>query len=441
VLYVIEDLFVLLTQSKSTVREHVFKLGYPIIDLTSSDLGSIQYFIYAIVSLNPSQSQINFLLSVAVAFLFLPFPSSKENPLLNTSDEIHTFIQRRHMLLLAISKIAPHVQDEKLQPELINSLNLCISDPSIDNKRIILQIYQNLNISDIKSIRKIEEIVLGILINYSELEKEAMECWSWCITRYIGSVMSDISEEYLDIDSLRSSVVDFFDEAVARNHMNLVNSTLRGLKDVEESDFYRYVMNRILSHLVSDSNAEMYRFALEILCELNAEELGYYLHIIEAIKEKICDMDKISPVILQYLASQVPNRPPVMSTLISSIISIFTYRKSAGELNENEALILSEALKLLLTVFKYSNTKDRILGHIVTILMSMYLSSTPVPLIKGVTRAINQLIIVCPNQFKQFVINLPEHEKKYMENMLRNELSSSTIAQGPTIKLKFKILD
>jgi len=55
--------------------------------------------------------------------------------------------------------------------------------------------------------------------------------------------------------------------------MNLVNSTLKGLKDVEESDFYRFVMNRISSDLVSDSNADLYRFALEILCELNEEEL------------------------------------------------------------------------------------------------------------------------------------------------------------------------
>ena len=434
-------MFVLLTQSRNTVKDHVFKLSYPIIDGTSNDLGYIQYFIYALMVLSPSTDETNFLLSVAVAFLFLPFPSSRENPLLTSSEEIHAFVQRRKMLLLAISKMAPNIQDDKLQSELINSLNLCISDPSIDNKRIILQIYHNLAISEIKSIRKIEEIILGILINYTELEKEAMECWSWCVSRYKDSVNSDICEEYLDIDSLRSSVIDFFDEALARSHMSLVKSTLGSFKSIEETEFYRYVMNRILSKLVSGSNGEMYKFALEILCEMNCDELGYYLHILEAVKEKICDMDKVCPCILQYLASQVPNRPPIINVLISSIIMIFTYKKQSGELNENEAMILSEALKLLLTVFKYSSNKEMILGNIVTILLSMYLYQTPVPLIKGVTRAINQLLTVCPHQFKQVVMNLPEHEKKYLENMIRNELSSGNSLQveQPTIKLQIKL--
>ncbi|CAG9321456.1 unnamed protein product [Blepharisma stoltei] len=437
---IVTDMSVIFTQPKLTLKSYEFVLGHQVVDQDHPKMGKIEVLVYALAYLADSESPyLAMLIADIYIFLFLPYNASRESAQFKNQLEVDYFMHRRKQILKALQLIISYIKDSRVIKEVISGLELCAKVPDIEHKKIVLKICSGICSDDAENVKTIEKLITVIKEMHKEIEKECMESWSWCAIQYSEILQNEGLDEHTDVTQYMKNMAIFFEEAIKGNYIEIVKETIEKIWTQAETfeDFKGKIANKVIASLIKIEN---YEVVIDFLVKRNIEDLSYFSGAINELGEILREFSQRSIKITSHLSQFIATSPPVLPHLIPHIFSIFQLKKNS-EFSTYETNMQSEALKILLLLFKNSPDKNKALRSIIPMILSLYSSQTTLPLIKTVTKALQHLAATCSAAFKEIILSLPDHEKKFLEKQLisSQQVGPAVASSQPTITLQLKL--
>ena len=379
-----------------------------------------------------------YLMAVCTRLLFVPFKTF-ETSTFSTQKCVDRFLRRRISLLTTLKGTLTPETSDQLFEEVAQCLSYVAKDPSLEIKSKVLEICEILipKVTDVHTVRDMENLILKLHIHYSALHTLTVKAWAACVQQYISFLKDDVLDEYSDMESFKVSIFDFCKEAAKlRAEGELGRMVGVVVKETLEKDLKRAICEDCLMFVWTTWPAEdSTPFLLRTLSTLPAC-LDLVPCLLRELRSAISKRDRRAAGIMGQLARHTTLFPHFSK----EIVAVFTMRKEE-ELNEEETLVVSEAIKIVLLLYKQSANRDSVVSSLLPLLISAYYKHTPPALIKTVTQALQYFISSSPLPCRDFLGQLPEHEKNYLKEVLSKKSEPDAVAaskaQG-SIQLKIK---
>ena len=415
----VTDLGVIFTQPKYLLKEHNFMLGYQILEQDHPQMGNIDIFVLALAH---QDQDIRMILAFCYSFLFLPYSAGRESHEFQSQQEIDLFLDRRLNLLRALDLLLPQLEDQTCIAEILEGLMLCAEVPHLTHKALVLSCCRHLSRLDLKQVAAIEQFVLANIQQHPELLEECIATWGFCVQKYLEFAFCEVLDEKVNSESYVGPVVKFFDYCVDRT--DSVEWLQSFWKSCGDKVFKFRLTQRVLAKWVANGKLQ---YALDFLGTKKEKDLVKLGYIVKVLGQVITEFSDNSAEVLRRL----PESGPLLRALLQYALKVF-------EVETPSANCQSEALKLLLFVFKTQKDKDTALKSIFPMLLSVYSTNTELGIVKSVSKALHYLASCCPQTFKHLVQQMPPQEKKFLENQLLSSQTAQT-PQQPSITLQFKL--
>jgi hypothetical protein len=413
------------------------KLNYKheIVPVTVKYMAEIEVFLGV---LGEEKGMEDFLLPVCAKLLFIPFRAF-DSSTFRTQKSLDRFLHRRLCLLRTLHKSLSSTLTPTLAEELLRTLSFISKDPRIDLKREILGICGDLiaMVGTVGVVREVEGwVVRGRLVK--GVEEGSLQAWAACIKRYIGFMKEEVLDESSDMDAFKHSIYDYcMETARLRREEDLVSMLLLIVQETNEEDFKRTVCEDVLLQVWTTwQDAAATAVLIRMLAAVPIAFLSHLSHTLSLLRSALLQHNHQSTLLL----SQLAHHSALFPFFSKEILSVFTMRKEE-EMTEDEALAFSEAMKIVLIVYKQAAQKEVIVTAILPLLVSAYYKHTPVQLLKTVTQALQHFITSAPLPCRDFLGSLPEHEKNYLRDVLSKKVEADqpvvSKSQG-SITLKIK---
>ena len=424
---------VFFTQSKNTLRDHKFLLGKHSISHEDVKMASVEVFIRAVIILKPSQD-LEFFISNIFVFLFLPHSASRECSTLNTQQEVKRCIRRREEVLKALACIVPQITDPQITAELAICLELCENIPSLSIKSLILDICKQIQVAALNDLQKLESLISKIRDNEQGLKEKSFEALGWIVIKYAELVDKNDNLDEQTQKHVVSAIIEFFHQTCSTN-VDLAIKTLDEIWKLEGLEVKVFLADVVLESLWKNNQIEV---VLEFLSVKNIDDVKYFGGIIKIIERYVLEYGVISCRIITYIAKK-PQNCWVFNYFLPIFMKIFQVKKP-GYTNE-EIQFVTEAIKLLMTLYLKSSDKTKTITGIFPLFLSLYHQSYPIPVIKAVSKALTYIHNNSFEAFEKNLAGLTEPEKKFVESQLetQNVAAAKTVAQPSiTLSLRFK---
>jgi len=378
-----------------------------------------------------------FLLPVCAKLLFIPFRYF-DTFTFHTQKSLDRFLHRRLCLLRTLHKSLPSTLTPALAEELLRTLSFISKDPCVELKREVLGLCGDLiaMVGTVSVVREVEGwVVRGRLVK--GVEEGSMQAWGACVKRYIGFLKEEVLDESSDMEAFKHSIYDYCLETARLGREEDLASMLQVVQEACEEDFKQTVCENALLLVWTAWPATVATgFLVRLLASLPLPSLARLPRTVALLRSALLLHNHQSTLLLSHLA----HHSALFPFFSQEILSVFTMRKEE-EMTEDEALAFSEAMKIVLMVYRQAAHKDEVVKAILPLLVSAYYKHTPVQLLRTVTQALQHFITSAPLPCRDFLGSLPEHEKNYLRDILSKKPEAEPQVTSKTqgsITLKIK---